>query len=250
MHAEQQARVAPAFFLAVMLAVAPLTIRGRQQSVHLYGEAGHPTILLLSGDGGWMHVAPHVATKLAESGYYVIGVDARDYLEGFTGSTATLSTADVQKDVAAMVAFATTTGGSKPVLAGVSEGAGLAVIAAGARPVQVAVSGVLAIGLPSQTELGWRWRDAVIYFTHAAPKEPLVAMTNIIRLVSPVPLAIIHSAKDEYTPLAEATALVGSAGEPKKLWIIAAADHRFSDNLKDLDQRVLDAMAWISRGGR
>ena len=31
-----------------------------------------------------------------------------------------------------------------------------------------------------------------------------------------------------------------------KLWIIKAADHRFSDNLAEFDQCLLEAMTWIS----
>lgn len=234
----------------MVLAIAPLNIRGREQTIHAYGEPGRPAVVLLSGDGGWMHVAPHVASTLAASGYYVIGVDSRAYLESFTGASVSLSIPDVQRDVAEMVAFAAKPGGPKPVLAGVSEGAGLAVIAAGSGAVRDAISGVLAIGLPAQTELGWRWRDAVIYFTHAAPNEPLVAMSSVIEAASPAPLAVIHSTHDEYTPLAEATALVARASAPKKLWTVASADHRFSDNQSGLDQRLLDAMSWLSSGGR
>ncbi|TAK18115.1 MAG: hypothetical protein EPO35_01720 [Acidobacteria bacterium] len=252
MHAEQQAPVAPAFLLLIALAASPLIVRGHEQPLHLYGEPGRPAVVLLSGDGGWIHVAPHLATSLAASGYYVVGIDARAYLESFTSGSGALRVEDVRQDIASMVAFAASRGapGRKPLLAGVSEGAGLAVIGAGSGAVREAVSGVLAVGLPSQIELGWRWRDAIIYLTHAAPNEPLVPTSAVVGAMSPTPLAVIHSLNDEYTPIADAASLVARAGEPKKLWTVAAADHRFSDNLAGLDARVLDAVAWIGRGGR
>jgi hypothetical protein len=33
--------------------------------------------------------------------------------------------------------------------------------------------------------------------------------------------------------------------EPKQLWLIEAEDHRFSGKEEELDQRLMDALAWI-----
>ena len=38
------------------------------------------------------------------------------------------------------------------------------------------------------------------------------------------------------------------ARQPKKLWMVAAQDHGFSDNLAQLDRSLLDAIGWILRG--
>jgi hypothetical protein len=35
------------------------------------------------------------------------------------------------------------------------------------------------------------------------------------------------------------------AREPKRLWVIEAADHRFSDNRPELQRRLKEAIAWI-----
>jgi hypothetical protein len=35
------------------------------------------------------------------------------------------------------------------------------------------------------------------------------------------------------------------AFEPKQLWLIEAADRRFSGTEQQLDQRLIDAIAWI-----
>jgi fermentation-respiration switch protein FrsA (DUF1100 family) len=64
-----------------------------------------------------------------------------------------------------------------------------------------------------------------------------------------VPLAAVHSGGDEYAPLAEIERVVGAAGEPKRLWIVDAADHRFSNNLRDCDRRLFDALDWIHQHG-
>ena len=36
------------------------------------------------------------------------------------------------------------------------------------------------------------------------------------------------------------------AQDPKKLWIIDAVDHRFSNNLTEFDRCLLEAIAWIT----
>jgi fermentation-respiration switch protein FrsA (DUF1100 family) len=36
------------------------------------------------------------------------------------------------------------------------------------------------------------------------------------------------------------------ASEPKRLWVVDAANHRFSDNLGEFDRRLLDAIDWIT----
>ncbi len=39
--------------------------------------------------------------------------------------------------------------------------------------------------------------------------------------------------------------MLAQAREPKRLWLIEAADHRFSDNRDELWLRLKQAIAWI-----
>ena len=64
--------------------------------------------------------------------------------------------------------------------------------------------------------------------------------------MAPLPLAAIHSTHDEFVPLADVQRIVSAAHEPKRLWIVEAADHRFSDALPELDRRLAEAIAWIA----
>ena len=68
---------------------------------------------------------------------------------------------------------------------------------------------------------------------------------DIIGQVSPVPLAEIHSTHDEFLPLEKARAMFARAADPKRMWVIEAANHRFSDNRDELDRRILEALDWI-----
>jgi fermentation-respiration switch protein FrsA (DUF1100 family) len=226
-----------------------ITLRGHVQSLHIYGAPGGAPAVLSSGDGGWIHLAPHAAEVLAAHGWYVVGVDSRAYLESFTSAGASLRAADVPLDFKVLSDFASNGSGRRAVLVGVSEGAGLSVLAAAREPSKAAVAGVVALGLPDITELGWRWRDALIYVTHGVPKEPTFSTSAFVSAVSPLPLAAIHSSHDEFVPAAEIERVMSAARQPKKLWIVDASDHGFSDNLAGFDQRLIEAMTWVSAQG-
>ncbi len=169
----------------------------------------------------------------------------RPYLESFTTTTATLQAAEEPADSRVLADYAQRGSNKKPILIGVSEGAGLSVLAATDPDTKQAVAGVIGLGLPNLNELGWRWRDALIYVTHGSPKKTMFSTAALVDRVTPLPLGAIHSTSDEFVPLMEVQGVLEHAGEPKRLWIIKAADHRFSDNLPELNARLQDAVAWV-----
>jgi fermentation-respiration switch protein FrsA (DUF1100 family) len=65
--------------------------------------------------------------------------------------------------------------------------------------------------------------------------------------VSPVPLYMIQSIKDEYVPKAEYERLDASAREPKKLVLIDASNHRFTDKRPELRAAYAAGLGWIAR---
>ena len=240
-----------ALVLAAML-VAPgqppvgtVTVRGKALTVRFYGPRSGQPVVLASGDGGWIHLAPHVAQVLARSGYFVVGFDSKEYLSAFTSGSQALNPADEPGDVRTFIALAAGSGRARPILIGVSEGAGLAVLAAADPETKAAIVGVLALGLPDTNELGWRWKDALIYWTKGVPDEPTFSVADIIDRVAPVPLAAIHSTADEFVPGPVITRLMARAQEPKRLWFVEASNHRFSGNEATFDLRLIEACHWI-----
>lgn len=220
-------------------------LRGKSQLLHLYGDKSNPTVLLSSGDLGWAGFVVHVAEFLNGRGYAVVGLNTKEYLTSFTTKNSALKEADVMADFKTLMAYVQQ-GNPKPVvLAGVSEGAGLSVLAATLPELKSKIQGVVALGLPDQIELGWRWTDFTIWFTKKNPDEPYFMVSNIIANVSPVPLAEIHSTHDEFLPLDQAQKMMGKARQPFKMWVIEASNHRFSNNREDLDKRLLEALIWI-----
>ena len=222
-----------------------VSIRGQQQTVSIYGRRGGQPIVVTSGDGGWIHLGPVVAEYLASQGFFVVGFDAKLYLESFTQGTSRLRVEDEPGDYKTLIGFASRVTGRKPVLIGTSEGAGLSVLAATDPINKDAVIGVIGLGLPNITELGWRWRDMAIYVTHRPPNEPFFTVTTVVDRLAPVPLAAIHSTHDEYVPLTEIERVLATASDPKRLWVVEAGNHRFGDNLAQFDRSLLEAVAWV-----
>jgi hypothetical protein len=238
--------------VAALVAVAALagptdevTVRGRKQQLHLYGRAGAPPVVLSSGDLGWAGLVVHVAELLASKGFRVVGVDSKAYLASFTTKAGALRPQDVPGDYRVLIDFARQESTVRPILAGISEGAGLSVLASTSADVRSRVQGVLGLGLPDQNELGWKWQDFTIWITKKAPDEPSFMVEDIIGRVAPLPLGEIHSTHDEFLSLDLAKKMFARAGEPKRMWTIEASNHRFSDNRPELDLRILEALGWI-----
>jgi hypothetical protein len=225
--------------------IETVTIRGKSLALRIYGDRAGAPVIVASGDGGWVHLGPHVADFLASQGFYVVGLDTRAYLTSFTSAAATLRTEDVSSDFRTLAVFASGGRTAKPILIGVSEGAGLSVLAATDPQTKSAIGGVVGLGLPDLNELAWRWRDTLIYVTHRVPREPTFSTAAIADKVAPLPLGAVHSTHDEFVSVADVQKVLQRAGDPKKLWIVNASDHRFSDNAAEFDRRLLEAIEWV-----
>jgi fermentation-respiration switch protein FrsA (DUF1100 family) len=174
-----------------------------------------------------------------------VGFDSKAYLSGFTGGRGGLAVTDVPADFLALVEVAAKGATRPPLLVGVSEGAGLAVLAAGDKAVKDKVAGIVALGLPDQCELAWRWRDSLIYLTKGVPREPTFSTADVIGRVAPLPVVAIHSTRDEFVPVEVVTRVMSRAGAPSQLWLVPAENHRFGGNTEEFGKKLLEATAWI-----
>src|SRR5207249_1990167 len=121
----------------------------------------------------------HVAEFLSSRGYFVAGLNSRAYLSSFTTKSSTLKPEDVPADYLLILDFLRQETTDRPILAGISEGAGLSVLAATEPKIRTKIQGILAIGLPDQNELGWRWQDSATWITKRAPNEPSFMVEDI-----------------------------------------------------------------------
>jgi fermentation-respiration switch protein FrsA (DUF1100 family) len=227
-------------------------VRGKTMALTIYRPAprrdgAKGTIFMGSGDVGWVGLAPAMAEYLSADGYIVIGVNVRQYLSAFTAGSAHLQPADVPGDYGIVAAYLRNRQllAAPVVLSGVSEGAALSVLAASSPANHAWVNGVITMGLPATAELAWRWSDFTAWITNMDADEPSFAARDYIGAVSPLPLAMIQSRKDEYVPEADYRALETAARGPKKLTLIDASNHRFTDRIPELRREFMSALGWV-----
>lgn len=231
-----------------------LPVRGQTIALTIYKPDVAPsqikgTILMGSGDVGWVGLAVSLANWLSGDGYIVVGINVREYLSVFTTRKGGhLETRHVAGDYSTIASYLKGRGLLvAPVIAsGVSEGAGMAVLAA-AGPDRGWIKGVITLGLPPTAELAWRWSDFTSWITKKDSGEPVFAPKDFIGQISPLPVCMIQSTKDEYVTEREYRELEAAARQPKRLVLIDASNHRFTDKLDDLRREYERALAWIGK---
>jgi hypothetical protein len=86
--------------------------------------------------------------------------------------------------------------------------------------------------------LAWHWTDIGAAITKAVPSEPTFKSADYISKVSPLPLFLVASTSKEYISPKGTQALFSAAGEPKRLVMINARDHKYSGNVEGLKRNV------------
>lgn len=223
-------------------------LRGTTQEVYFYsgapGAATRPLVLFAPGDGGFHGFAYTIAGAIASWGYDVCGLDTKLYLESFTRQRV-LQPQEVTADIRTLARELA--GPERSVLlVGWSEGAALMLLGA-AGDDKSGYAGLITIGLGMSNVLGWRLADDLTYLTRRRPTEPSFSSLPYMPRVTPLPLAMIQSTKDEYVSGADAATLYGAARDPKRFVPIDAADHRFEGNQSAFFAHLKESLAWISQ---
>lgn len=225
-----------------------ITIRGQRQNVYFLpaANAAPPagTVLFSPGDGGWRGFAVTIAQQIAAAGYDTYGFDVHLYLTSFTTKKGTLSPSDVAGDYGELIRNVQPRNNSPVLLVGWSEGAGLDLLAASAAENSSLITGVVAIGLPTRSILGWRAADNLTWITKRFPNEPTFASSDYLGNVK-VPFFMVHSRADEFTPLSDAEQMFNLLKAPKKFAVIDARNHRFDDAHDELFSQLRVALHWI-----
>ena len=229
-------------------------VRGKVITLTIYHPktAARGTIIMGSGDVGWVGLAVSMAEELSAQGFIVIGVNARQYLSTFTSGRDHLQAKDVPRDYKL---FADRLKEKQllvrpVVLSGVSEGAALAVLAASDPTNHAWIDGVITLGLPATAELAWRWTDLWASMVKKDADEPSFTVADVVPAVSPLPLYMIQSKKDEYVTPAEYEKFRAIAREPKQLVLIEASNHRFTDRRPELSRAFAAGLEWIAKIGQ
>jgi hypothetical protein len=72
----------------------------------------------------------------------------------------------------------------------------------------------------------------------------------VIASIAPKPLWMLQSTKDEYVRASDYQRFDATARDPKRLVLIEASNHRFTDRIPDLQRELSAGLAWIAAGGK
>jgi hypothetical protein len=231
-----------------------LVLNRHRLSLHMHGAdpraaGARPLLVYATGDGGWSGKDLALYRALAASGDPIVGFDAHDYVRHLgTGLDATTTPGRLARDYQAIIASAGEAlhldRSARVILVGVSRGAGLSVVAAGAAALRPAVDGVLAIGLTKEEEYA-RWFRRISPFGERGPRSEMVELYDYLPQLGTMPVAVIQSTRDHYLPASAARALFGPDTPNRRFTAIAARNHSFAGARTELYQAVRASLVWM-----
>lgn len=223
-------------------------LRGQSQKIWFYPATGiiqHHAILFAPGDGGHRGFAVKIAEQLAAKGYDVYALDTRHYLASFTGKTP-LTPEDVMRDFHTLAAQVHPKPGEPVTLVGWSTGAGLTVLAAASAD-KTDYDGLIAISLGKTNILGWRWVDNFSTLFSKSPHEPTFKTEDYAPKITPLPVFVIQSSKDEFIPNEDAEHVFISTHKPKHFRLIHANNHSFGGKREEFFEALQHGLHWVQR---
>jgi pimeloyl-ACP methyl ester carboxylesterase len=226
-----------------------VTIRGQEQRIYLYqatSPARHRKILFAPGDAGCRGFAVAIAEQLAKEGYDTYCLDVLHYLESFTGKVI-LTTEQIASDFNQIARWIEQKDHEPILLVGWSEGAGLDLAAAANAANQVVFDGIIAIGMPEDNILAWRWKDIGAWITKKSPREPTFKSADFMPRIAPLPLFVIGSTSNQWVTPDATRKLFSLAREPKRLAIVNARDHKYGGNIRVFFNVLRDGLDWVQR---
>lgn len=205
------------------------------------GKTAKGTVVFSHGNAGSIGHHLGFVTWLAEAGYNVLMYDYR----GFGKSGGSVDRRGMVDDVKAAFAYAAQRkdlDASRLVSYGHSLGGAKSVTALGESPVKglraVVIDGAFASYQAMARIVGGRLGESLVT-DELAPK-------NFVGKLSPVPLLVIHGARDEVVPVSQGRQLFESARQPKTLFEVKAGRH--GDSLSRDDGAFRKRMlAWLDQ---
>lgn len=203
-------------------------------------------VVVASGADGWQGLTRDIGDQLSADGYVVIGLDTKRYLMEATRRAGALPSAAVSEDYLALLRrvhqwFPDI---DHVFLLGVSDGGGLALVAAADPRVGAQLTGVVGVETPSRVSLRapyWNWTS---WITHKDAADVSVVSGDYVAAVAPVPVAFIYAARDLEPSLDTTQQMFERGGEPRRLTVIGTERPLFNDAREFLFKAVHDCLAW------
>jgi len=189
----------------------------------------------------------NMVRMISSLGYDVFGLDVRHYLSSSTHGSKVLTEDQIAADMEE--AMRTVAGPEhRPVLlAGWSQGATMAVLAAARMRDRQPLQGVLTISLPEAGSLGWRRLDTLLSLFRKPPHEPAFLVEPLLPEVAPTPLWMVYGTQDRFTAASIARRLTAMAHRPRRSREIEGGNHTLDNQSSRLKSSLEAGLAWLSR---
>ncbi|MBI1353463.1 MAG: hypothetical protein GC160_03890 [Acidobacteria bacterium] len=226
-----------------------IPIRGRRQTLRrmLGGSVGagpSRKALLASGDGGFHPFGDAIAERLAGWGFDVYQLDSQHYLSCFTGETE-LTPEQAQEDFRALALDVQAGDGLPLYCMGWSAGAALAALAGAGEGMRPLLAGVVAVALPLEGVLGWRWWDHLQFLPGFRAGGPYFSVEPYVAALAPLPLLALQSDQDRWVTPQDFQAIAAAAREPKKMVWLRAGGHSFPDARPEFFRALREGLDWM-----
>ncbi|MHB8532858.1 MAG: alpha/beta hydrolase [Solirubrobacteraceae bacterium] len=199
---------------------------------------------------GWTGFTAHLADALAARGCDVVGLDTRAYLTSATRQAGALDPARVPADFLDLLGAAREWRPKQPVfLVGLSEGAGLSILAAADARVGQQLSGVVGLGTPDTVTLGWHFWDWTTWVTRREVEEPALPTARYLSFARPVPIAFINAASGDDIALRVERDLYARAQPPKRLALVPVRHQRPGDTGGGVAATIVVCLDWARHAG-
>lgn len=211
----------------------------------------HPVLVFFaSGDGGLRGISKETLQHLADQGYYVAGLSSKDAMKSIKDENGRIAHHVAMASLASLFDQAKRSlklpAETPVVLTGMSRGANLVVVAAGATDLQPGIAGGVAMALTREADY--------LDLPPGAEKMPGIQvdekgrpqMYPAIQRLGTIPFAVIQSTKDSYVPSAESRQLLGADTPTRRLYEVASSGHSFGGGEDVLMRDLDDALAWIT----
>ena len=232
-----------------------IELNGHPFNLHLYRPAGASSenvlIIYATGDGGWWGLGRAIYNQMVKWDYPVVGFSSKSYLNNLKHVSATGTTTPrlLSEDYKKIVAVAENRLSLPPttriIFAGVSRGAGLSLVAAGARNPDQPPAGLLAISLTKEEEFVLHHPRGTPGTSDSGHPGVMIDTYRYLNRLGPIPVMVLQSTQDDYLPAAEARMLFGPDTETRKMRAVEAVDHSFHKGREILYKDAENAMKWI-----
>ena len=213
-------------------------------------NAGDSLVIYATGDGGWRGLDVEIFDWISGWGYPVVGFSSKSYLKHLEYIGNTTTPRRLVRDFEEIIQFAEQKLGmpksTRIILAGLSRGAGLTIVAAGEGELKPNLAGVVAVALTKDEEHVLHYRRRTRSQTNQPDRELVEIQTyEYLPRIDSVRVGVIQSTHDSYLPAADARILFGPDTETKRLIAVNAKNHRFTGGCLNLYTELESTLDWI-----